>query len=297
MPGIDQPELDGPDSRQDRTNEARVNNTRRNDGSVSARPRVRGVSPPKRQISRVKVSVAVGLVVVAVAAGLFAFHSVEQFLIRDPRFALNGVDGSASTLEIRGATHVSERSLAAAFHDDSGESVYLIPLSDRRATLRKVDWVKDAAVARVWPNRVLVNVSERTPVAFVSLAPAKFGLIDEDGVILPPATDRFHLPVLAGVHQGDSLESRKRRVRLLMKLVASVGDSAANFAEVDVSDPSNMKVRQSSAGRMVTLLLGDGNYGTRYRNFINHASEIRQKLPGAGTLDLRIEDRITVVDE
>jgi cell division protein FtsQ len=270
---------------------------RRGDRSGAVRPRVRGVNPPAREISRVKVGVAVAIVVLVIAAGLFAFHSVEQFLIRDPRFALNGEDGSSSTLEIRGATHASERALTAAFREDSGLSVYLVPLVDRRTALRRVDWVKDAAVARIWPNRILVNVSERTPVAFVMLAPAKFGLIDEEGVILPPAADRFHLPVLLGVHQSDALESRKRSVRLLMKLVAAVGDRAANFAEVDVSDPSNLKVRQSSSGRMVTLLLGDGDYGTRYRNFVNHYGEIRQKLPGAGTLDLRIEDRITVVDQ
>jgi cell division septal protein FtsQ len=270
---------------------------RRNDGPAVPRPRVRPVNPPKREISRVRVLVAVAIIVVTVAAGLYAFKAVEQFLIRDPRFALNGEDGSSPTLEIRGATHASQRALAAAFRDDSGLSVYLMPLGDRRTSLRKVDWVKDAAVARAWPNRILVNVAERTPVAFVTLGSSKFGLIDEDGVILPPAADRFHLPVLIGVQQRDSIESRRRSVRLLMKLVAAVGDSAANFAEVDVSDPSNLKVRQSSSGRMITLLLGDGNYGTRYRNFKNHYSEIRQKLPGAGTLDLRIEDRITVVDE
>jgi cell division protein FtsQ len=270
---------------------------RRNESSASARPRVRGVNPPKRQISRVKVSIAVGLFVVIVAAALYAFHSVEQFLTRDPRFALNGEDGSTPTLEIRGTAHASERALAAVFRDDSGLSVYVMPLSDRRATLRRVDWVKDAAVARIWPNRVLVNVSERTPVAFVTLGSSRFGLIDEDGVILPPAADRFHLPVLIGVRQSDSIESRKRSVRLLMKLVAAVGDGASNFAEVDVSDASNLKVKQSSGGKMVTLLLGDSNYGTRYRNFANHYNEIRQKLPGAETLDLRIEDRITVVDQ
>lgn len=270
---------------------------RRRDTSAPTRPRVRGVSPPKRQISRVKVSIAVAAVVLTVAAALYAFKSVEGFLIRDPRFALNGEDGATPTLEIRGAAHASERRLAAAFRDDSGLSVYLMPLADRRTTLRKVDWVKDASVARVWPNHVVVNVSERTPVAFVTLAASKFGLIDEEGVILPPAADRFHLPVLIGVHQADSIESRRRAVRLLTKLTAAVGDSASNFAEVDVSEPSNLKVRQSSGGRMVTLLLGDGNYGARYRNFANHYAEIRQKLPGAGTLDLRIEDRITVVDE
>jgi cell division protein FtsQ len=159
-----------------------------------------------------------------------------------------------------------------------------------------VDWVKDAAVARVWPNRLLVNVSERTPVAFVTLAPSRFGLIDEDGVILPPATDRFHLPVLTGVHRGDSQEDRRKRVRRMMDLMASLGAASADIAEVDAADPSDLKVKQPANGRMITLLLGDRNFAARYQNFANHYGEIRQKLPGAATLDLRLEDRITVVD-
>ena len=277
LPGIDSPE-------------------RREAPARSERPRVRGVTPPVTTVSRVRITLRVLAAVAVFGAGLYGFHKVEQFLIRDPRFALNGVDGASSTVEIRGATHASARALQAAFRDDSGSSVYLMPLADRRATLRSVDWVKDAAVIRAWPNRVLVNVSERVPVAFVTLAASKFGLIDEDGVILPPAPDRFHLPVLTGVQQRDPLEVRKRSVRRLTNLMASLGSDAGKVAEVDVSDPSNLKVKQSSGGRMVTLLLGDRNFDARYRNFANHFSEIQQKLPGAATLDLRIEDRITVVD-
>ena len=48
---------------------------------------------------------------------------------------------------------------------------------------------------------------------------------------------------------------------------------------------------------MVTLLLGDRNFAVRYQNFLNHYSEIREKMPGANSLDLRIEDRITVVEQ
>lgn len=265
------------------------------DAVLRSRPRVKGVSP--RPVSRAWIVFRVLGGVVLLGAGLYGFHRVEQFLIRDPRFALNGTDGATPTLEIRGAAHASARALEAAFREDSGRSVYLMPLADRRAALRTVDWVKDAAVARVWPDRILVKVSERTPVAFVSLAPSRFGLIDEDGVILPPAPDRFHLPVLTGVSLKDSMEERRKRVRRLTGLMASLGSGASEIAEVDVSDPSNLKVKQPSGGRMVTLLLGERNYAVRYQNFVTHFSEIRQKLPGAATLDLRLEDRITVVDE
>lgn len=286
------PGFDAPEERESRSSGVRpAVNRARND-----RPRIRGVAPPVSTVSRVKLSLRVFVVVVLIGAGLLGFHKVEQFLIRDPRFALNGLDGASSTLEIRGASHASARAIEAAFREDSGRSVYLMPLADRRSSLRAVDWVKDAAVVRAWPNHVFVNVSERVPVAFVTLGSSQFGLIDEDGVILPPAPDRFHLPVLAGLRPEDPLDVRRRSVRRMMSLMSSLGSGAANVAEVDVSDSSNLKVKQPSGGRMVTLLLGDRNFETRYRNFANHYGEIRQKLPGAATLDLRIEDRITVVE-
>jgi cell division protein FtsQ len=255
----------------------------------------KGVAP--RPISRMRIVLRVLGGAAVMGAGLYGFHRIEQFLIRDPCFALNGADGSASTLELRGASHASASSIEAAFRDDSGLSVYLMPLAERRASLRNVDWVKDADVARVWPNRVLVNVSERRPVAFVTLAPSRFGLIDEDGVILPPAPDRFHLPVLAGVSAKDSVDERRKRVHRMTGLIASLGAAASDIAEVDVSDGSNLKVKQPSGGHMVTLLLGERNFAVRYQNFVTHFSEIQQKLPGAATLDLRLEDRITVVDQ
>ena len=188
------------------------------DEMLRSRPRARGVSP--RPVSRTRIILRVLSTAAMLGGGLYGFHRMEQFLIRDPRFALNGEDGASTpTLEIRGATHASERALEAAFRDDSGLSVYLMPLADRRTSLRNVDWVKDAAVSRVWPNRVLVNVSERIPVAFVTLAPSRFGLIDEDGVILPPAPDRFHLPVLTGrASKRFARRSQKQRAAQLMKL-------------------------------------------------------------------------------
>ncbi len=131
------------------------------DAVLRSRPRVRGVAPASSPVSRGKIVLRVLGAVAVLGTGLYGFHRVEQFLIRDPRFALNGTDGATSTLEIRGASHVSVGALEAAFREDSGRSVYLMPLADRRAALRNVNWVKDAAVARAWPNRILVQVSER----------------------------------------------------------------------------------------------------------------------------------------
>jgi len=232
---------------------------------------------------------------VVLAAALYVLHLAEQFLITDSRFALGGPEDDSS-LQIAGAAHASRPAIEKIFADDEGVSVYLIPLSDRRDAIRDVAWIREASVARVWPNRVIVRVKERTPVAFVRLNASRFGLIDGDGVILPPATDRFKLPVLTGVRASDPAAKRREGVQRMLRLTADLGDVTANISEIDVSDGDNLKVSQPYDGRILTLLLGDRNFAARYGNFVSHYGQIQQRLPGAAVLDLRLEDRITVVE-
>jgi cell division septal protein FtsQ len=260
----------------------------------AAKPAAANSSRPRR-FSTPRLIATFVTAAVALSAVLFTLHLVEQFLIMDPRFALGGPDDDSS-LQITGAAHASRPAIEKIFADDEGVSVYLIPLAERRDAIREVAWVREASVARVWPNRVIVRVQERTPVAFVRTNASRFGLIDAAGVILPPATDRFKLPVLAGVRSSDPVAKRREGVQRMLRLTADLGDAMANISEVDVSDGDNLKISQPYDGRFLTLLLGDRNFKARYGNFLSHYSQIEQRLPGAAVLDLRLEDRITVVE-
>jgi hypothetical protein len=242
-------------------------------------------SPPSK-VPTLRIVSIIAAITIVLGAGLFAWSRLEQFLMRDPRFALNGADGSqeTQTLDVTGASHASRRQIESVFGEDSGRSVYLMPMSDRRSTLRTVGWVKDASIARLWPNRVLVRINERTPVAFVELAASKYALIDEDGVLLPPVTDRFAVPVLAGVQPSDSAADRRDRVHSMMRLMRDLDDAASKISEVDVSDADNLKVTQPFDGRMLTLLLGDQHWGARYQNFcaiIPKSSAVCRKQPSS----------------
>jgi cell division protein FtsQ len=70
----------------------------------------------------------------------------------------------------------------------------------------------------------------------------------------------------------------------------------SRISEIDVSDRDNLRISEPYEGASVTLLLGDRNFAVRYKNFVTHYAEIKRRLPGATTLDLRLEDRITVVE-
>lgn len=249
-------------------------------------------------ISRTRVVVGSIALVLVAGASLYAFNVTEQFLIRDKRFRVSTPDGAPEqVLRVTGISHASMRAVEAVFAQDYGQSLYVVPLEERLETLRNVDWVRDASIARVWPNRLVVNVTERTPVAFVRLQSTKFGLIDADGVILPPAKDQFFLPVLVGVKSTDELAMRHAAVERMQRLSADLGEGVMkDVSEIDVTNAENLAITVPHNGHIVKLQLGDRNYNERYQTFLKHSGDIDSKVPGAKVMDLRLDDRITVVE-
>lgn len=245
-----------------------------------------------------------GLLIVAIsltlAGGIYASQQFQQFLIRDTRFFLPGPADyglESPNLELTGVKYASRAQVLRAFEQDYGRSLYLFPLAERRRTLRSVRWVHDATIIRIWPNRLSVQITERKPAAFVKLPAdniARWALIDDEGVILePPAKAVFRLPVLAGIHASESPEKRGVRVRRMLRLTKELGSLADKVSEVDVSDLDNLKVTEQVGGTAVSLQLGDRNFSSRLRNFLDHYPDIHARMPQASTFDLRLDDRIT----
>ena len=67
-----------------------------------------------------------------------------------------------------GLTYASRAKVQRVFAGDFDRSIFSVPLAERRRRLLAIDWVEDASVSRVWPDRLVVRIRERKPVAFVS---------------------------------------------------------------------------------------------------------------------------------
>lgn len=242
-----------------------------------------------------------------VVGGAYSYHRVQQFLINNPRFRFTGPSqygASSPNLRIEGIRYASRERVVGTFAADFGRSIYLLPLSERRLALRAIDWVQDAAITRLWPDRVAVQIIERTPAAFIQLPASRratsfrMALIDAEGVILePPPRAHFTLPVLTGIRREQSRASRRDRVGKALQLIRGAGKLANDISEIDVSDPGNLKITQNLDGRAATLMMGNRNFESRLQNFVNHYPEIHRRLEGASVFDLRLDDRITVVEE
>lgn len=231
----------------------------------------------------------------AAAAGVcvstaMAARTVVHYVHSDPQFVLSREDADAIRFE--GLQYASRSKVQRVFAPDFERSILAVPLAERRRRLLAIDWIADASVSRVWPDKLVVRVRERKPVAFVNF-PGGSLLIDRDGVFLePPQQVRFNFPVLTGVGAEEAESSRARRVRSMLRLLDSLGANAKDVSEVVTTDPENMRMIAQLDKRPVELILGDTNFSGRYRNFLSHYPEMRKRYPEARTFDLRLEDRV-----
>lgn len=234
---------------------------------------------------------------VALVVVLWSAMQLEYFLIRDPQFTLaNPTDPGEESpgLEITGVKHSARENIAVAFAKDYGRSVYLMPLRQRRDDLLRLQWVKEARVTRVWPNRVQVRITEREPAAFVQLpSESTLPLIDTDGNILrPEIAEELNLPVLSGITKRQSEEERRLRVRRLIKLMSEAGELSSKISEVDASDPDNLKVMQDAGGKAVTLIIGNRYFKRRLEKFKQNAEDLLRRDPTKTIFDLRVDGSI-----
>lgn len=250
------------------------------------------------------------ILAVAGVAGGGAFFVFEwrRFLSSDPRFVLAADDGDSASLVIEGNRRVPRAAVLRVFAADRGHSVADVDLERRREELRRIDWVRDAAVRRVWPDRILVRLSEREPAAMIQVPAGisgRFGeplrmqpaLIDAEGVILPMnGPVQGSLPLLLGVRQEQDVEERGRRVRLMLHVLRELAPAASRIPEVDLTDPENVRVSYQTPEHLVLLVLGNERYLERLNVFLNHYEAIRDRLSHRAVLDLTTEGRITLVE-
>jgi cell division protein FtsQ len=179
------------------------------------------------------------------------------------------------------------------FADDFDRSIFSVPLEERRRRLLAIDWVEDASVSRAWPDRLIVRIRERKPVAFAHLR-SGIQLIDSHGVLLdPPAKAHFGFPVLAGLREDETEVQRAARVRILLRLEEELGPSFKQVSEVNAADLDNVHVVTQVDNRAVELVMGNDEFARRYQNFATHYPEIWKRSPDVKVFDLRLDDRIT----
>lgn len=250
---------------------------------------------PRKTAQRVKIAAI--LLLAAVGAGA-AGAVLYRYGAHSWRFHLE----SSDNIEIRGTRNVTRAQVLEVMGSDIGRNVFFVPLSDRKKQLEDIAWVESASVMRLLPDRLRIDIKERTPVAFVQIGP-RVSLIDASGVVMDmPATRQTHysFPVITGMQESEPLSTRAARMKTYSALVQDLDSEGGHYSsalsEVDLSDPEDVKVIVPESEGAVLLHLGSSDFLRRYKTFLAHVAEWRQQVPGQklDSVDLRYEGQIVV---
>ena len=206
---------------------------------------------------------------------------------------------SSDDIEITGNHNVTRGQIMEVLGGDIGRNIFFVSLAQRKAQLEQIPWVESASVMRFVPNRLKIEIHERTPVAFARVG-SHISLIDANGMLMDLSANKkkYSFPVIVGMGSGEPLSTRAARVKIYNELVRQLDSGGARYSqdlsEVDLSDPDDVKVLANDPQGAVLVHLGSNNYLERYKVYVSHVQGWRQQFDKLESVDLRYDRQIVV---
>ena len=211
----------------------RVSSTRQRKQQHLLDVKIRVGKERERRIRAVAVFFCKTVLAAALAAG--AWHGGKEawrhFVWENPDYFVREPDVKTD------GTLTREQILAAADIIE-GRNILTVDLGKSRAALEKLPQVESAEVQRTFPNRVAITISERRPIAWVTLKKEedpttsdRAFLIDARSFILRSRVllpEYYHLPIISGVETENLIPGQRVNafdIQAALKLVQLNADS------------------------------------------------------------------------
>ena len=234
----------------------------------------------------------------AVAGVTAAVYGI-QFLLYSPSMLLL----KPEQIELNGNRIVTREAVIQQFVHDRNQSVLRVPLDARRGQLEQIPWVESARVQRILPNRLRIELTERTPVAFARNG-NELALIDAHGVILDrPQGEDMRFPIVTGVSEEVARDQREKRMQTYQEFIKDVdlvrAGSSDRVSEIDLSNPKDLRVvmtglASANDSQAVTIHFGSGEFTGKYKMLVDNFSQWQANAGRVQSIDLQYSRQVVV---
>ncbi|MGB4785245.1 MAG: FtsQ-type POTRA domain-containing protein [Candidatus Acidiferrum sp.] len=232
-------------------------------------------------------------------AGVAAASYGMRFLLYSPTMLLLRPE----QIELSGNHIVSREAVVQQFVHDHNRSVLRVALDTRRSQIEQIPWVESASVQRILPNRIRVELTERTPVAFARNG-NELALIDAHGVILErPQGEDLRFPIVSGVSEDVPRDQREKRMQVYQEFTKGIdlvrAGSSEGVSELDLSNPKDLRVVMTGlAGptdsQAVTIHFGAGEFTGKYKMLVDNFSQWQANTGRVQSIDLQYMRQVVV---
>ena len=156
---------------------------------------------------------------------------------------------------------------------------------------------------RILPNRLRIELTERTPVAFARNG-NELALIDAHGVMLDrPRGEHLHFPIVTGVSDDLPRDQREKRMQTYEEFMKDVdlvrGGSSDHVSEIDLSNPKDLRVvmtglASATDAQAVTIHFGSGEFSGKYKMLVDNFSQWQANAGRVQSIDLQYSRQVVV---
>jgi cell division protein FtsQ len=234
--------------------------------------------------------------IIALAITTFGVYVARDTLLHARRF-------NVAIKEIHGLRYVPESHVLMRIREveELNKNLLALDIYQLRKSIELLPWVKEAIVQRILPDKLVISIKERVPIAFARVERGTL-LVDEDGILLenkPETLSTFDFPVVSGLETGfaaETLARNKKRIALYRDLIQSLDENGAglsqDISEIYLQDTGNVSVIVSED--TVLVHLGAENFQEKFRRYLAMSRELKQKYPLLDSVDLRYSNQVVI---
>lgn len=190
-------------------------------------------------------------------------------------------------IDVRGLTHASKNDIEKIVQAQTDRSgVWNADLNEIRQKVERLDYVKSAAVSRVLPDGVRVQLVERLPKAMVRLNGTDFWADEEGAIIAQVSKSDARLPfVLTGWDEGktdEAVKKNQQRVKIYGKMLEEwkTFELDKRVREVNMADLTEPKATVEDSGETVEIVLAKDNFGKKLQNGLENIAGKGKQVAG-----------------
>ncbi len=231
---------------------------------------------------------AVSLILSAIAVIAAAMIFGHLYLISHPYFAIREIT-------VRGCKELTEKEILTTAAVRTRQNIFAVSTGDVKKRIRTNPWIKEASVGRELPDRLVIDLKERTAISLVK-KDSSFYLMDLDGVTFKKLemTDDMDLPILTGSSLTDREEPalRQRTIELLRYLATTGGfPNIKNVAEINGNERYGISVFTNTG---LCLFLGFDNYENKFKRLSPVLADLERRNIKTGHLYIDLSDPVKI---
>jgi cell division protein FtsQ len=206
---------------------------------------------------------------------------------------------SVARVRIENQQHLGREEILALSDIQTGANIFDLDLDMIGRKIEENPWVATASVERVFPDEVVIRVTERKPVAIITLGYLYY--VDDTGEIFKilDSKDTLDYPLISGIDRQRLLDHPEETRRQLRKAVELLADLARrNVFPLDEVSELSLDVQQGvtlyTYHGGVPIRLGSNGFGAKLDCLEGVYRELQPRLAAIDYIDLKVAERVIV---